>query len=394
MQNNDKMLHSIINGETLELPFPVDKEIRQKSKRLPFRRMPAEEETDSDEPLVVTRSDSKTKHTKILCPVPDCDRELAGFRRFEDHCLTHLDSTKVRSLCYFSVVASAYLSLLLLFQNIRCPICRFAYKRSDNFRKHMYVHTNQKFQCSDCERMFNNPKSLNDHLRIVHKIFARDDPEDKRCKGARNTIVPDAIKCPVCKLDLSSFKDYDEHMGTHISREDRSCPLCQKEINHYGNLKKHMFSHTDIQFTCQFCSEQFDNTMKYRNHIKVTHKKIFYYEKDEEVTDEEEDSEFPTECVLCQESISTQEERVAHMVEEHSKEQGLCTDCGMILSSEHELRAHKLKKHSGDWIDCDECDEKFNSVSWWGFYSRSVGNIFRFCRCVDSESIDRRLIAG
>lgn len=111
VQNNDKMLHSIINGETLELPFPVDKEIRQKSKRLPFRRMPAEEETDSDEPLVVTRSDSKTKHTKILCPVPDCDRELAGFRRFEDHCLTHLDSTKVRaSLLFLSRCAGLPLS--------------------------------------------------------------------------------------------------------------------------------------------------------------------------------------------------------------------------------------------------------------------------------------------
>lgn len=378
VENNDKLLHSIINGEAIELPFPEEKSTKR----------PLGEESeldDSADDLIVTKSDSKTKHSLIRCPVEDCGRELVGFRKFEDHCLTHITSTTVRTSYFSSPIRCLTLPLPLL-QNIRCPICRLVYKRSDNFRKHMYVHTNQKFQCSDCDRWFNNPKSLNDHLRIVHKIYARDDPEDRRCKGARNTIIPKGIKCPVCQLELKSFKEYDEHINTHISREDRSCPVCQKKINHFGNLKGHIYSHTDVKFTCQFCPEKFVHPKKYRNHIKVMHKKEFYYAKNEDVTDEE--GEFPTNCILCLNSILTKEELIAHMLEEHPDEQKLCTKCGITLSSEHELKEHSLKKHSGDWIDCDECDQKFNSVSSNDCFKVSYTSLTLsgFCRCRYSEN--------
>lgn len=411
----------------------------------------------------------------LRCPVEGCDKEFIGFKLFEAHCITHVVS-KVRSyqqlVSHPGYLPSSFLSPL---QNIVCPICQCPYERTESFRNHMYVHMNQMFQCPHCDRLCSRPKTLHDHIRDAHLQYARkgldellreeelvlqqavaipgtsgkdkksrkrraaavDNAEDEEEEASgspvndfsdafMNSIKQSAMNCPVCGRSCDSYKSFEEHIFTHISRLNRSCPLCQQQFKRFDNLKCHMYSHTDITFKCGNCPKEFVNPKTYSKHVREfhlnkleqphdiketccaycgksftqsgtlrEHLKIHTLEKKypctvcgdkfamkvtlrEHVSEKHPNSlpvkeSVPTECPLCRKVFPSKKERNAHIEEGHPTEPGLCTICGEFTGSAQELKGHMIKKHSetdptGTVFKCKECNKSFTKVSGMSSY--------------------------
>lgn len=122
----------------------------------------------------------------------------------------------------------------------------------ENFKSHMYVHTNQTFCCTECGKTFLRRKTLTDHMAQRHFLFKRKTTsrEKEQAEQTRKEILKkisensataaastsstatggfkDAfllslaktIKCPIdeCTYSPSDTKEFERHMAIHVPR--------------------------------------------------------------------------------------------------------------------------------------------------------------------------------
>lgn len=365
----------------------------------------------------------------IICPVPECSQEFVGFKSYETHCMTHVDkkvSPAVTNKC-------SYLTPLFCPQNIICPICNLPYERAENYKNHMYIHANQKFGCPECDKLFTRPKTLSDHMRDSHSKFMRKEKEDplpgfdkapvaKKRKstgaveddgGDQPPTAPQKdfnedgsevlVRCPECLLGCSSFKAFEDHVGSHVSRSARACPICQQTFVRMENLKFHMYVHTDNQFNCALCPRTFVNPKTLASHLRVDHASEVAetndgVKKEPDVTNPgltcsycgkicdnkrqlrehlklhtadtqypcsecpvqfrlkkslrahmsnvHRDIQRPLACTICGRSVESKEKLGKHMLREHSDVDNLCAQCGSVHKSSQALRMHQKTMHT------------------------------------------------
>lgn len=120
----------------------------------------------------------------------------------------------------------------------------------ENFKSHMYVHTNQTFCCTECGKTFLRRKTLTDHMAQRHFLFKRKSTnrEKEQAEQTRKEILTkisenasaastsstatgdfkDAfllslekrIKCPIpqCTYSPTDTKEFERHMAIHVPR--------------------------------------------------------------------------------------------------------------------------------------------------------------------------------
>ena len=69
-----------------------------------------------------------------------------------------------------------------------CNICGNFFNGKSSFKKHLLIHDEEKIKCEECDKLFRNKVSLQDHQRNVHSEFNFDCEICKKCFSTRNNL--------------------------------------------------------------------------------------------------------------------------------------------------------------------------------------------------------------
>jgi hypothetical protein len=191
---------------------------------------------------------------------------------------TPYDHLKAEAWLLFSAaVAPSRLSE----QKKDCSICNRSFSQPHNLKRHMETcHSTTKepeaayhlkppspskahasssdlpFECPHCSRCYKKKLSLVLHLKSH--------VEYKEIK-----IIP---QCEVCHLNFSTHSRLNVHMRSHEGREakfTKECELCSKTFQSAYKLKTHMEIHR--MHRCEYCTQTFKDPKKLHQHVKLEH---------------------------------------------------------------------------------------------------------------------------
>ena len=173
-----------------------------------------------------------------------------------------------------------------------------------------------QFPCESCGKIFDNQKTLAEHVYNIHKI--------------------------------------------HIS----TCDICGKTFKNHKTLSNHMRLHKTIN--CDSCGKSFKVAYYTRHKAKC---KIYNCEECDYTTRSERDlkahkkvhQQILHQCLFCPYTTSKNSHLKRHILNVHSDSEKFCCDeCDKQYSRESSLQYHKESKHSPNHR-CDHCDKEFET---------------------------------
>ena len=137
---------------------------------------------------------------------------------------------------------------------------------------HAVIHTGDKpFQCTICEKRFNNKANLNKH-KLTH--------------GNQRPYV-----CNICGQTYRQSYDLKRHTSTHTDPvKSFTCLQCGKIFARKSYLQRHLLIHTnERKYVCSHCGRKFLQRGQLNFHVKnqhkVTNKESFDSKTDADIPD-------------------------------------------------------------------------------------------------------------
>ncbi|KAK2168225.1 hypothetical protein LSH36_19g07018 [Paralvinella palmiformis] len=124
----------------------------------------------------------------------------------------------------------------------QCDICGELFSQSFSVKRHKQsVHYRIRFQCSSCEKSFDQVAKLRNHMRKL--VGLNDQYPELRAR----------------KPGLARSKQYQ-------------CDICGEFFSQAHCVRRHKQSiHDKIRFQCDVCSKTFDQLAKLRSHQRKVH---------------------------------------------------------------------------------------------------------------------------
>ena len=118
-----------------------------------------------------------------------------------------------------------------------CKECGITVLRK-NYVRHLLTHTEEKFRCHICDKLFNTKNTLSQHENI-HRM-----PKD--------------LQCTQCQHILHSKDALNKHIQRIHERVKYSCPYCQKEFTGESYCANHIqHCRLAIPEKCMKCNKSF-----------------------------------------------------------------------------------------------------------------------------------------
>jgi len=239
-----------------------------------------------------------------------------------------------------------------------CPHCEYKTNKKSNHDAHVkMVHQRERHSCPECGKEIAN---LNQHLRVIHKIFKASSRE-KVCdicnkkfhnleahkKKAHNIQSTTDFVCNIC-FKVFTKKD---HLVRHESvvhfgaRPRQPCMYCNKQ---FANLEKHVQSQhmSGMADTSNFC-----NTAMVKETVKVLYpcnlcnkvfnKKAVLNQHRFDIHGIEDPNKKLKPCPHCHKSFTNLAQHI-EIVHNESKKYS-CQKCGKRFYDNRELRRHHIK---------------------------------------------------
>ncbi|XP_020809181.1 zinc finger protein 2 [Drosophila serrata] len=214
-----------------------------------------------------------------------------------------------------------------------CEVCGKKYSDRHNLRHHVEkYHSETDFECGLCEKRFFTRKSLNYHMKWHN-------PE-RQFKCRQNG----------CERLFISQRHLKCHEATHTgtsARKSEHCGFCGKTFIHLKTLRWHIYRQHggEKPYKCANCTEVFASYAEKRIHMLEQHR--------ENLTAIER-----SECMLCRQAFTSEQDLVVHMSAEHLQQAG----APVIANNKRVLQQKRERQYSG-LFQCDSCTQRFNMKS-------------------------------
>nr|CAH7757645.1 unnamed protein product [Callosobruchus chinensis] len=207
----------------------------------------------------------------------------------------------------------------------KCEICNRV-TRSDNFRKHLMLHSSGPSVCNLCGATCKNIESLRGHMFYQHRSSS------------------DAYVCEECgKRFKIKYKFLLHKTKVHTGIRNFKCETCGKAFFTKGNLMTHdKMTHKKLRpHICEFCGTGFSSPYALK-----THKRQHTNEK-------------PYVCDQCNEGFRQKVSLRSHLKSKHGIEEAkesICSECGRGFATNYALSIHQ-RLHTS--MKCEVCSESF-----------------------------------
>lgn len=233
-------------------------------------------------------------------------------------------------VCEICNLEFAYRSEFTLHKNkhkkSQCEICN-ALIRTDNFRKHLMLHSAEPMNCKLCGTTCKNIESLRGHIYYQHKMKA------------------DTYVCEECGKKFRTKYKFSLHKKKeHTGIRAFKCETCGKGFFTRGNLLTHdRMTHKKLRpHICEFCGTGFSSSYALK-----THKRQHTNEK-------------PYVCDFCDEGFRQRVSLRAHLKSKHGYEEpkeAICQQCGKGFANTYALNVHERLHLNAE--KCDLCSDSF-----------------------------------
>lgn len=171
----------------------------------------------------------------------------------------------------------------LTIEDLTCGLCKKVYKNPNSLRDHMKLHTmdrKRNYTCDRCGKMFYNKGTLTSHIlshdknrphvcRICNKSFLYPNML-RRHVEMHSGVKP--FSCEQCGRCFRLQYQLNAHKIIHTDAMPYVCSYCNKAFRFKQILKNHERQHTGAKpYSCQHCGMEFTNWSNYNKHMKRRH---------------------------------------------------------------------------------------------------------------------------
>ncbi|KAM3955774.1 LOW QUALITY PROTEIN: uncharacterized protein ACR2FA_010290 [Aphomia sociella] len=168
-------------------------------------------------------------------------------------------------------------------EDLTCEHCKKVYKNPNSLRDHMKLHKidrKRNYTCERCGKMFYNKGTLTSHImshdkirphvcRICNKAFLYPNML-RRHVEMHSGVKP--FSCEQCGRCFRLQYQLNAHKIVHTDSMPYVCKFCNKAFRYKQILKNHERQHTgDKPYSCQQCGMEFTNWSNYNKHMKRRH---------------------------------------------------------------------------------------------------------------------------
>ncbi|KAL2094348.1 hypothetical protein ACEWY4_009067 [Coilia grayii] len=203
----------------------------------------------------------------------------------------------------------------------QCSLCNKVFQNSSNLNRHIRSHGDKLFKCDECEKMFSRKESLKQHISYKHSKNEPDVEYRYKCATCEKFFrVENALKFHNCRTDDKTFQ----------------CEICSRFFSTNSNLSKHKKKHGEKLYACEVCSKMF-----YRKDVMQDHQRRH---------------------VIGPKSMRREEmEASGEEGTKYRKEPSACPICGKVFSCRSNMNKHLLT-HGDKKYTCEICGRKFFRV--------------------------------
>ncbi|XP_061104658.1 PR domain zinc finger protein 15 [Conger conger] len=222
----------------------------------------------------------------------------------------------------------------------QCSLCNKTFQNSSNLNRHIRSHGDKLFKCEECDKMFSRKESLKQHISYKH---SRNEPD-----------LEYRFRCNTCE---KAFR-FENALNFHNCRTDDKtfqCQICSRFFSTNSNLSKHKKKHGEKLFACEICNKMF-----YRKDVMQDHQRRHvvgpqHVKREELEANGEEGSKYrkePSACPICGKVFSCRSNMNKHLLT-HGDKKYTCEICGRKFFRVDVLRDH-IHVHFKDIALMDE----------------------------------------
>ncbi|XP_022222739.2 transcription factor grauzone [Drosophila obscura] len=214
-----------------------------------------------------------------------------------------------------------------------------------NLAEHVMVHQNpDHFMCSQCEKVFQDSRSLEVHEQSHTTPPDQTDPKEKR--------VYQCEKCPKTFTTKAAIEYHN--VSKHVAKSDYkfTCPECNKKIPTERKLKEHMrYMHDpETAIMCDKCGKTLRSQTNLKKHHELEH------------SDEPRPKPEPVQCEICGTWLRHLSGLKQHMNTVHEPPGGehRCHICNKTSTNSRALKRHIYHNHLCERkFKCGMCEKAF-----------------------------------
>ena len=215
-----------------------------------------------------------------------------------------------------------------------CSICQKFLPSKASLEMHLKVHTiDQSLSCRfpDCEQTFPTQKFMWEHMLHIHKVN-KDSWQSQR------------FQCNDCEKVFNRKDRLKEHKIKHVEEKPFLCAICQKCFKNKKGLYFHTLRHQGaLDFKCSDCDKSYVSKSQLKLHISATHT---FQDK--------------FKCDQCSADFKTKRQLTVHMTNHTGVKAYKCREgCSKHFRLSNTRNNHEGTHKGIKELQCSKCPKKF-----------------------------------